>query len=418
MKRERIAIVGAGISGLACARFLHPRHDITVFEKDDRSGGHSHTVMADEGDREVPVDTGFMVYNEVTYPLLTRLFKELRVETKSAPMSFSVQHLPDGVEFNGGGFNLLFGQRRNLVRPRFWRMLLQIDRFNREAVEEVRMPRYPDLSLVDYAGTRGYGRDFLEWYLLPMAAAVWSSPPDRIRAFPAETLLRFWYNHGFLGLDTQHPWRTVHGGSREYVRKLSEPFASRIRKNAPVQAVTHDNRVILEGGASHAFDKVIIAAHADQALRLLEKPTALEHRILSAFPYQKNTAILHRDRRFMPRTRRCRASWNYRIDQAGHSTHYWMNSLQQVSDRHDYYVSINPSTVPDEAEVIRRMEYEHPLFDLKAIATQGCIGGLHAAGHETGRFFCGAWQRHGFHEDGLWSAWKLCESVCGEDPWS
>lgn len=417
MRRERIAIIGSGISGMACARFLHPRHDVTVFEKDDRIGGHSHTVMVPEQGREVPVDTGFMVFNEVTYPLLTRLFGELGVTTKSAPMSFSVQHLPDGVEFNGGSLSLLFSQRRNLLRPRFWRMLMQIDRFNRETVEELKHPQHEGMTLEEYVKARGYGRDFQEWYLAPMAAAVWSAPPERIRDFPATTLMRFWFNHGFLGLDTQHPWLTVKGGSREYVAKLTAPFRDRISSGVPVKAVTDDRRVILADGAAEAFDRVIFASHADQSLRLLDQPTATEREILSAFPYQKNVAVLHSDPRFMPHRARCRAAWNYRIDAKGHSTHYWMNRLQGISDRKDYYVSINPSEPPAEAAMIRRLDYEHPLFDGRAIQTQQRIGELHAEGHRTGRYFCGAWQRYGFHEDGLWSAWNLCTAITGEDPW-
>ena len=225
MPRPNIAIIGTGISGLACAHFLKGDFDLTLFEKDDRIGGHSNTVEVPENGRMLPLDTGFMVYNEVTYPHLTRLFKELDVATKPTEMSFSVQHMLAGVEFNGGSVNLLFSQRKNLLSPRFWKMLLQINRFNKETVEELANPKFGDLSLAEYVKARGYGGDFLEWYLSPMAAAVWSSPPERIDSFPARTLMRFWHNHGFLGLDTQHPWRTVCGGSREYGKKITAPFA-------------------------------------------------------------------------------------------------------------------------------------------------------------------------------------------------
>lgn len=417
MKRERIAIIGTGISGLACAHFLHPHHDITVFEKDDRIGGHSHTVTVREGDRDLPLDTGFMVYNEVTYPLLTRLFRELDVRTKETSMSFSVQHTDDRVEFNGGSLNLLFGQRRNLLRPRFWRMLTRIDRFNRETVAELESPRHYEITLEEYVRLRGYGEDFLQWYLVPMAAAVWSSPPERIRNFPAHTLMRFWHNHGFLGLDTQHPWRTVDGGSRCYVAKLSSPFEDRIHRGSGVRGLTPGNQVILEDGTSHVFDRIVVAAHGDQALRMVEDPTTIEREILGAFHYQDNKAVVHTDTSVMPRTSRCWASWNYRIDQGRHSTHYWMNSLQGVSERENYFVSINPTGL-DEKKIIRRMSYEHPLFDLKAITAQTRLQELHGAGDETGRYYCGAWQRYGFHEDGLWSASRLCEHILGKDPWS
>ncbi len=422
MSRERIAIIGTGISGMASAWFLNREHDVTVFEKDDRVGGHSHTVMVDEGLGQIPVDTGFMVYNEVTYPLLTRLFQELDVETKPTSMSFSVQHVGEGLEFNGGSLNLLFGQRKNLLNFRYWRMLAQIARFNRETVEELGNPAYGEMSLRDYVKARGYGDDFLRWYLSPMAAAVWSSPPERIDEFPARTLMRFWHNHGFLGLNTQHPWRTVSGGSRCYVEKLINHFERNIHRGAGVRCVSHLSngvQVTLNDGSSDEFDRVVIAAHGDQALRMTADPTPLENELLGCFRYQENEAVLHTDTGFMPKTRRCWASWNYRIEGAGnrHSTHYWMNELQGVSDREQYFVSINPSSPPAEKSIKRRLAYEHPLFDLEAVAAQGRLPGLHAAGDETRRYFCGAWQRYGFHEDGLWSAVNVCAQILGRDPW-
>ncbi|MEX1048236.1 MAG: FAD-dependent oxidoreductase [Akkermansiaceae bacterium] len=425
MKRERIAIVGTGISGLACGRFLSRKHDVTLFEKEHRVGGHSHTVMVDEGDQKIPVDTGFMVFNEVTYPLLTRLFRELDVMTKPTSMSFSVQHVDRGLEFNGGSLNLLFGQRKNLLSPRYWRMLARIARFNRETVKELAHPQFGEMPLRDYVKARGYGDDFLQWYLSPMAAAVWSSPPERIEEFPARTLMRFWHNHGFLGLDTQHPWRTVSGGSRKYVERLIFPFEQKIRRSAGVRAVSLTSSGVcltLDDGTQKDFDRVVIAAHGDQALGMLADPTDLETRLLGKFRYQENEAVLHSDPRFMPQTRRCWAAWNYRIDPAAdgksrHSTHYWMNELQGVSDRESYFVSINPPAPPAEETVKRRLVYEHPLFDLEAVAAQEQLPDLHAAGSETRRHFCGAWQRYGFHEDGLWSAVNACTEILGGDPW-
>ena len=421
MTRPRIAIVGTGISGLACAHFLTKEYDVTLFEKDGRVGGHSHTVMVDEGSSQIPVDTGFMVYNEVTYPLLTRLFRDLKVMSKPTSMSFSVQHVGEGLEFNGGSVNLLFGQRRNLLNFRYWKMLMQINRFNRETVTELENPSYGDLSLRDYVKARGYGNDFLHWYLSPMAAAVWSSPPERIEEFPAKTLMRFWHNHGFLGLDTQHPWRTVSGGSRHYVEKLTHPFEQKIHRDRIVRSVelTADGSRLTFGDGTHQnFDKVVIAAHGDQALTMLADPTSLESDLLGVFHYQNNEAILHTDVGFMPKTRRCWAAWNYRIDAGGrNSTHYWMNELQGVSDREQYFVSINPSSAPAEESIKRRLAYEHPLFDLAAVAAQVRLPELHAAANETRRYFCGAWQRYGFHEDGLWSAVNVCTAILGRDPW-
>lgn len=426
MMREKIAIIGTGISGLACARFLHREHDITLFEKDSRIGGHSNTVMVDEGDREVPVDTGFMVYNEVTYPHLTRLFKELEVVTQPTSMSFSVQHRVENLEFNGGSINLLFGQRKNLLNLRYWRMLTQIARFNRETVEELKHPKYGEMSLRDYVKVRGYGEHFLKWYLSPMAAAVWSSPPERIEEFPARTLMRFWHNHGFLGLDTQHPWRTVTGGSRKYVERLIKPFESQICRDSGVKSIVRISngiRIVLENGSIHDFDRVILASHGDQSLKMLADPTPLENELLGPFHYQENEAVLHSDPGFMPQTRRCWAAWNYRIDPSRsgenrNSTHYWMNELQKVSDRHSYFVSINPPANPASSSIKKRLSYEHPLFDLAAVAAQDRLPELHVAGHETRRYYVGAWQRYGFHEDGLWSAVRLCEEMLGRDPWS
>ncbi len=411
-KREKVAIIGSGISGLACAHFLHSHHEITLFEKDDRIGGHSNTVMAGKD----PLDTGFMVYNEVTYPLLTRLFKDLEVATKPTSMSFSVQHTAHALEFNGGSLNLLFGQRKNLFRPRFWKMLLQINRFNKETVAELKKKEETKLTLAEYVEERGYGRDFLHWYLSPMAAAVWSSPPEKIDRFPAITLMRFWHNHGFLGLDTQHPWRTVVGGSKEYLKKLIAPFADRIQKGDPVASISAENEITLASGKTEKFDRIISAAHGDQALKLLAAPTDLEQEILSTFSYQANKAVLHTDEQFMPRTRRCWASWNYRIEGGKHSTIYWMNSLQGATADKNFFVSVNPSAPIPNDHVIKEIDYEHPLFDLESIAAQKRIPELHEAG--TGRYYCGAWQRYGFHEDGLWSAVRLCEDILGRSPWS
>jgi predicted NAD/FAD-binding protein len=425
MSRERIAIIGTGISGLACAHFLNREHDVTLFEKDDRIGGHSHTVMVSEGQNMIPVDTGFMVYNEVTYPLLTRLFKELDVVTKPTLMSFSVNHANDGLEFNGGSINLLFGQRKNLINLRYWRMLAQIARFNRETVAELANPAFEEMSLRDYVAARGYGNDFLDWYLSPMAAAVWSSPPERIKEFPARTLMRFWHNHGFLGLDTQHPWRTVSGGSRCYVEKLSAPYESKIHRGAPVKQISRSSTggtLALEDGSLLDFDRVISSAHGDQSYEILSDPTALEADVLSQFHYQENEALLHTDPQFMPQTRRCWASWNYRIDRGDdqrnrYSTHYWMNELQGVSELEHYFVSINPPIYPAEQFIKRKLVYEHPLFDLAAVSAQERLPSLHQAGRETGRYFCGAWQRYGFHEDGIWSAVNVCAEILGRDPW-
>ena len=424
---QSLAIIGSGVAGLAAARFLRDRFDLTVFEQDGHVGGHANTVLVREEDREIAIDTGFMVFNHVTYPNLTRFFRELGVETRPTSMSFSVQHGPSGVEFNGGGLNLLFGQRRRLLDLRHWRMLGAIDRFNREALDAVDDARWADHTLGRYIAERGYGADMLDRYLVPMASAVWSAPPERMLDFPAQTLLRFWRNHGFLGLRTQHQWHTVVGGSRRYVAALlREGLDGRVQVGNAVKRVERSARgaaIDTTHGGRREFDKVILACHADQALALLADPTPLERQVLGAFRYQPNTATLHTDRSFMPRTRRCWASWNYRVEMPGAgpataTTHYWMNSLQDVSRRRDYFVSLNCHERVRPADVLARIEYRHPLFDRAAVRAQADLPRLNRAGAEQTTWFAGAWTRYGFHEDGFTSGLECARAITGEAIWS
>lgn len=427
--KEKIAIVGGGISGLGCAYFLHRDHDVTVFEHNDYPGGHSNTVSVRERGREVGIDTGFMVFNEVTYPHLTRLFKTLGVASKPTEMSLSVQHLEDGLEWNAGDFNLFFGQRRNLWRLAWWKVLWTIDRFNKDTVKSLDAPEYAGMTLREYVTHRGYGENFMRWYLVPMTAAVWSCPPERVLEFPAATLMRFWFNHGFLGMESRHPWRTVEGGSRTYVRKLIAPFAERVKLGRPATKIrcrAGGKGVVIsfQDGAEEHFDRVILASHADESLGLLADPTAMERAVLGKFAYQPNRAVLHSDPRFMPKTRRCWAAWNCVVNDPvdgspqSASTHYWMNNLQGVSKEVDYFVSINPPVEPAADKVHREISYTHPIFDLGAIAAQKEVPALNLAGAQTCRHYVGAWTRYGFHEDGLLSAVKLCEQLLGRDPWS
>ena len=368
--RPRLAIIGTGIAGLGCAHFLQRRFDLTLFEQNDYAGGHTNTIEVREEGRDLPVDTGFMVFNPVTYPLLTRLFSELKVETKRTDMSFSVKHEPAQVEYNGHSLNTIFGDRRNLVRPRFWKFILQIDRFNKETVAALEDPRFASMTLGEYATHQGYGQDFLDYYIIPMGGAVWSTPPDKMLQFPALTLMRFWHNHGFLGMHTRHPWWTVTNGAKSYVRILTSPFLDRIRLNSPVEKVTRGPQgatVYVRNAPPETFDKVILASHADQTMRMLGDPTALERELLSPFHYQKNIAVVHSDDKFMPWTSRCWASWNYRIRKGSDGTvrtdtHYWMNSLQGISDRVNYFVSLNAEDEIAPERVLRRIPYEHPSY--------------------------------------------------------
>jgi predicted NAD/FAD-binding protein len=424
----KLAIIGTGISGLGCAHFLQRDFDLTLFEQNHYVGGHTNTVTAAEPGtgRALAIDTGFMVFNHATYPLLTRLFSELGVATKKTSMSFSVRHAGSGLEFCGSSLNHLFAQRRNLFRPRFYRMLAAIDRFNREAVAALNDPATQNETLAEYVQRRGYGSDFFELYLVPMSSAVWSTPPEQMLAFPATSLLRFFHNHGFLGLHTQHQWWTVDGGAKTYVEKITAPWRERIRLGegaVGVARVPGGVQVTTSRGAVEIFDHVILACHGDQALRLLQDATAKERSTLAEFKYQPNVATLHTDASVMPRTRLAWSSWNYEIarDAAGGisaATHYWMNSLQGVSQRENYFVTINrPESIAPE-KVLRRINYEHPLFSLGAVRAQNEIPALNAsAAGGTETYFAGAWQRFGFHEDGLLSAARLSELLLGRDPW-
>jgi len=424
---QRIAIVGAGIAGLGCAHFLQSRFDLTLFEQADYPGGHTNTITVPEGSDHVAFDTGFMVYNEVTYPHLTRLFRELGVRVKPTKMSFSVQHRPSGIEFSGSSVNHLFAQRGNLLSPRFWRMLWQIRRFNAEAVAALTDPAFTAMTVADYVRARGYGDDFLRLYLVPMSGAVWSTPPELMLEFPVLTLLRFFHNHGCLGLHTQHPWLTVAGGAKHYVDKLLGPLRAqnRVRLNAKVTAVRRSAdavAVTTADGRTEHFDRVILAAHADQSLALLADADPTERRLLGAFRYQPNLATVHNDAAVMPRTRLAWSSWNYRVERTADgrevpSTIYWMNSLQGVSDRENYFVSINGAEHIAPDKILRHIEYHHPLFNLAAIRAQAELPLLNTRPNIR-VFFAGSYFRYGFHEDAFASALDCSRAVSGERLWS
>ncbi|MCX6952336.1 MAG: FAD-dependent oxidoreductase [Verrucomicrobia bacterium] len=425
-----LAIIGTGIAGLGCAHFLHRHFDLTLFEQNDYVGGHTNTVTATEPGtrRSVPIDTGFMVFNKVTYPHLTRLFTQLDVPIKKTDMSFSVRHADTGLEFAGSSLNHLFAQRKNLFRPRFYRMLAAINRFNREAIAALEDPAAQNETLGDYVRRRGYGEDFFNLYLVPMSSAVWSTPPELMLAFPATSLLRFFHNHGFLGLNTQHQWWTVDGGAKTYVEKIIVPFRDRLHLRQAATRVIRTPRgvtVMTATGEARTFDHVILACHGDQALRLIVNPTADEARLLAEFHYQPNIATLHTDESVMPRTKLAWSAWNYEIARDGGSgpastaTHYWMNKLQGVSDRENFFVTINrPESIAPE-HVLRRISYEHPLFSLGAVRAQTEIPALNQSARDTTHtYFVGAWQRYGFHEDGLLSAVRLAEQLLRRDPWA
>ncbi|MDO7742670.1 MAG: FAD-dependent oxidoreductase [Pedobacter sp.] len=413
---EKIAIIGTGIAGMGCGHFLHEKYELTFFEEQDYVGGHTNTVTIAEDGKPIYIDTGFMVFNEQTYPHLCQLFKEIKAPVKKTDMSFSVQYLPAKLEYSGSSMNHLFAQRRNIFNPSFLKMLMQINRFNKESVNILDQPQYAEYSIGRYIQEFGYNQDMLWKYLIPMSSAVWSTPMKDILDFPAVSLIRFFKNHGFLGLDTQHQWFTLHNGSQAYRELLIAPFRDKIQLNKKVGIVERMEdggvKVLATDGTGGTFDKVIMACHADQAYQMIRKKTADEERLLSKFKYQANKAVLHTDRKLMPQKKLAWSSWNYRVEEKNGelvpSTIYWMNKLQQVSDKKDYFVSINPSDQLDPSTILKEINYEHPLFDVAAMQAQDELHLLNAAGPV---YYCGSYFKYGFHEDAYASAVELCKLI-------
>ncbi|MES2133193.1 MAG: FAD-dependent oxidoreductase [Bacteroidota bacterium] len=412
---QKLAIIGTGIAGMGCAHLLQHTHDITLFEKNDYVGGHTNTITVDEDGKPVYMDTGFMVFNFETYPNLCKLFEEIKAPIKKTDMSFSVQYKPTGLEYCGSGINGLFAQRKNLFNVGYIKMLMEITRFNKISVEILDKPEYTHYSLADYIKEFKFSEEMLMKYLIPMSSAVWSTPMDKMLDFPVVTLIRFFKNHGFLGLSTQHQWYTLHNGSQSYREILIAPFKDRIHvKNAVVSVKKQANGkalVILPDGQQQEFDKVIFASHANETLQMLADPTLEEKRLLSAFKYEKNTAAVHTDESVMPKSKRAWSSWNYRIEQKNGkpvpTTIYWMNRLQGVSENKNYFVSINPITDSiDPSKLIKEIHYEHPLFDVAAIKAQD---ELHTLNEKGPFYFCGSYFKYGFHEDAYKSAVDLCK---------
>jgi predicted NAD/FAD-binding protein len=421
--KERLAIIGTGISGLGAAYFLSKDYDLTIYEKADYIGGHTNTVDVNEDGQLIPIDTGFIVFNHETYPNLVRLFNTLAVPTKKSDMSFSVQYDPTSLEFCGSGLNGLFAQRINLFKPKYIKMLLEINRFNQNAPKILDDPKYDDWDLGRYMREEKYGDDILNYYLIPMSSAVWSTPPDMMLSFPAKTLVRFFYNHGFLGLSTQHQWWTVDGGSREYLNRITANFKDRIKLNSGVKQVIRENgkvRVLLENGSSDVFDKAILATHGHTSAKLLANPTTLESELLPLFKYQKNTATLHLDDSDMPKRKFIWSSWNYKIieDKSGTKqpyTIYWMNRLQNVSKNKNYFLTINDPGRVKKNLILKEIEYEHPLFSVEAARAQTKLASLNEGGLI---YYAGAYFRYGFHEDGFLSAVNVSRAILKRDPWN
>jgi predicted NAD/FAD-binding protein len=414
---QKIAIIGTGIAGMGCGHFLNSTADLTFYEQNNYVGGHTNTVAVDEDGKPVYIDTGFMVFNYKTYPNLVKLFKEIGAPVKKTDMSFSVQHVPTGLEYSGSSMNHLFAQRKNIFNLSYIKMLMEIGRFNKEGIKIMDDPLYADYSLGQYIKEFKFGEDMLWKYLVPMSSAVWSTPMEKMLDFPAVALIRFFYNHGFLGLDTQHQWYTPVKGSQSYREILIKPFRDKIHVGRSAVKVSRESgkAIVYAGdGSSETYDKVIIACHGDQALALLSEPTVEERRLLSTFKYQYNKATLHTDESIMPKAKLAWSSWNYRIQNEGGkllpSTIYWMNKLQGVSDKVNYFVSINPHSNIDEKKIIKEIDYEHPLFDVPAIQAQN---ELHKLNQDGPLYYCGSYFKYGFHEDAFASAVKLCSQLLG-----
>ncbi len=406
----KIAIIGGGISGLTAAHLLCGEHEITLFEANDYLGGHTNTLDVKHDGRQYAVDTGFIVFNERTYPDFIKLLARLGVPSQPSVMSFAVDCQVSGLQYSATNLNTLFAQRRNLFSLPFWRMLWEIVRFNR-ASSELYGSRDMSLTLDEYLRTNGYSKLFIDKFLLPMGAAVWSADPTRFLKFPAAAFVQFFTNHGMLNIFDQPVWRVVRGGSRQYVEPLARPFRDRVRLSAAVEKVqryTDRVSVTTRGGDAEVFDHLIMACHSDQALAMLADPSDAESDLLGAIPYQKNDTVLHTDSRLLPGIPKARASWNCHLprnQQGGVALTYWMNLLQSIQAPVDFCVTLNSPEAIAPEKIIRRLVYHHPIYSKAAFEAQKRRDEISGVNHTS---YCGAYWGWGFHEDGVKSALAVC----------
>ena len=406
-----IAIVGTGIAGNVAAYHLNRDHRVTVFEANDYVGGHTHTHEIEWDGERYTIDSGFIVFNYKTYPFFTKLLKELDVPVQPSLMSFSVKCERSGLEYNGSTLNALFAQRRNLLRPSFYRMIRDILRFNREAPQFLSRPDMKT-TVGEYLTQGRYGHDFIERYLIPMGAAIWSADPSHMEAMPAQFFIRFFHNHGMLSVDDRPTWYVIQGGSKEYVRKLTSGFHHHIRTDSPVESIRRNRTFVsikVKNQPPEKFDSVFIAAHSDQALQLLSDATPLEKEVLRPMAYQENEAVLHTDEEMLPTRPRAWAAWNYHIPvkpQNRVALTYNLNILQNIQAPVQFCVTLNNSRGISPKKIIKRMRYDHPVFNTESVLAQQRQAEINGRNRT---YFCGAYWRYGFHEDGVVSALNAIE---------
>ncbi len=419
---KTVAVIGSGISGLSAAWLLSKQHSVTLFEKDDRFGGHSNTVTVSTDDGSIPVDTGFIVFNPVNYPNLTALFKHIGVDAPETDMSFAVSAEEGQIEYNGNGLSGIFPNLKNVFNPRIWRMLKDTLRFYKESGDwKDEIPE--EMTLGELLKKFNYSDDFRDLHLIPMGAAIWSTPADQMLEYPALAFLNFCQNHGLLQVDDRPQWHTVRGGSREYVSKLIREIQPATFCNRGARQVIRPNKekgeskviVVDSRGEQREFDEVVLACHANEALQLLSNPTQQEQHLLGAFGYQRNKAILHSDTRLMPKNRKIWSSWNYLRGRTGElhnqqslAVSYWMNKLQPLATEQPLIVTLNPPEEPEEGSIHCSFLYDHPVFDKNAMAAQQELYKLQGQNHT---WFCGAYFGFGFHEDGLQSGLAVAEAL-------
>jgi predicted NAD/FAD-binding protein len=411
---KKLAIIGSGIAGMSAAHFMKNDYEITLIEKNNYIGGHTNTVTVHDGEKECPLDTGFMVFNETTYPYLVKLFNEIKVPYKDTDMSFSVFNQNINLEYNGSSFDGLFAQRKNFLNFRFIKMIKEILKFNSESVAILENPKFQSMTIKEYIDYLGLSTYFFDNFLVPMSSAVWSTPVEKMGEFPAQSLVRFFHNHGFVGVNTQLQWKTVIGGSREYRDRIIAELNSPVMINSKVLKVIQNEKdidVVLPD-QTLKFDKVIIASHGDEALAMLANPTDKQQEILSKFSYQKNIATVHTDTSVMPKLKKNWSSWNFIIKDKKSYTVYYMNRLQGVSEKENFFVNINGEEFVNPKKVIQTITYHHPLFDIPARIAQEKIDDLNK---NTNLHFTGSYYRYGFHEDALLSSVNLCSAILGRN---